>query len=165
MDFGTKTLENKRILHSLAELFNNQIGCDFEFTLKGNKTIGAHQSILTAGSRVFAAMFQSVPREAQTRREDIDMDVLVQLLAYLYSGNAPKLCCEQLAQPLYDAAARFGVEPLKQDCIVALVKRLNVENTLELLVWWHQRFIPKLVQSTINVIALNGRKLCTSPQL
>jgi len=73
LDFTNSTIvENGTALVSnslnISELFYKQTLCDVEFRFGNGKTIGAHVLILSAGSPVFAAMFQSKSgHKSQTR--------------------------------------------------------------------------------------------------
>jgi speckle-type POZ protein len=169
MDFGTKTQGEKTIMHGLADLFAKQIHCDVEFQLKDHgpsNTVGAHVAVLSAGSPVFAAMFQSGFLESQTRKvviEDIKMKVFLRLLTYLYTGKAPESEVEDVTQLLYLAADKYGVATLKRECVDVMVTRLNVDNVISLLVWSHLYCIPQLYEAAMKFIAVNGRRLCLRP--
>jgi speckle-type POZ protein len=169
MDFGTKTQGEKTIMHGLADLFAKQIHCDVEFQLKDHEprnTVSAHVAVLSAGSPVFAAMFQPGFLESQTRKvviEDIKMNVVLQLLTYLYTGKAPESEVEEVTQLLYEAADKYGVATLKRECVDVMVTRLTVDNVVSLLVWSHLYWIPQLYEAAMKFIAVNGRHLCFRP--
>lgn len=167
MDFGTSTVGEIVIKNGLAQLFHQQTACDVQFRLKHQKSIGAHEAILTAGSPVFAAMFRSDLVECQTRTvtiADLDLDVFNQLLVYLYTGKAPELESELITQSLYEAADKYAVEPLKNECVEVLLTRIELSNVVDMLVWSHHRSIPKLVEASMKFVASNGRQLCFQPQ-
>lgn len=118
VDFGTTKKSERNIITGLTEMFNNQQRCDVQFKFKNEQTIGAHILILSAGSPVFAAMFQSGMLESRTRQvtiTDIDEEVFRQLLIHMYSGSAPKIEEENIAQPLYIAADKYDIDTLKSD--------------------------------------------------
>ncbi len=73
----------------MAKLFVDQSFCDFT---DGN-FIGVHLAILSIGSPIFAAMFNSEMLESETREvyiDDIDMEVrLGYFILFLYKGNVP----------------------------------------------------------------------------
>lgn len=167
MDFGTKTQGEKKIMNGLADLFVNQSHCDVEFQLKDEQnTVGAHVSILSAGSPVFAAMFQTGFLESHTRKvviNDIGKDVFCQLLTYLYTGKAPELEDEEITQPLFEAADKYGVTTLKCECVDVMLNRLTLNNVTNLLVWSHLHSIPLLYEAAMKFISVNGRHLCFRP--
>ena len=66
----------------------NRMMTDVEF-LVGEEAFGAHRSLLSARSPVFAAMFASGMKEAETgqvRIEDVDPTTFQQFLKFLYTG-------------------------------------------------------------------------------
>lgn len=168
MDFGTSTPGQKSVMKGIAHLFSNQVQCDVQFHLANGKSIGAHVCILSASSPVFAAMFQTGRfEEAQTRKvtiDDVEMNVFNQLLSYLYTGNAPELEEEQITQPLFEVADKYGVETLKSECVDVMLTRLSVNNAVNMLVWSHLHSIPKLFDATMKFVAANGRQICFLPE-
>ena len=167
MDFGTKTQGEKKIMNGLADLFVNQSHCDVQFRLKDElTTVGAHVAILSAGSPVFAAMFQTECLESRTRKvviNDIQMNVFWQLLTYLYTGNAPDLENEEITQLLFEAADKYGVTTLKNECVDVILHQLTVSNVISLLVWANFHSIHLLYEAAMTFIAVNGRHLCFRP--
>lgn len=166
MDFGTKTPGERTIANGLCQLFDKQIQCDVEFELKDGTT-GAHVAILSAGSPVFSAMFQSGMEEAQKRKvtiPDIEMKVFSQLLTYLYTGSSPKLEDENITQLLFEAADKYDVETLKHECVDVLLTRLTVDNAVDSLIWSHLHSIPELFEATMKFVASHGHQLCFRPE-
>ncbi|XP_046657469.1 speckle-type POZ protein-like [Daphnia pulicaria] len=167
VDFGTTKKSERNIITGLTEMFNNQQRCDVQFKFINEQTIGAHILILSAGSPVFAAMFQSGMLESRTRQvtiTDIDEEVFRQLLIHMYSGSAPKIEKENIAQPLYIAAEKYDIETLKSDCIDVLLKKLDIDNAIEMLLWSHLHFIPKLFENALKFLKQNRRQICHRPQ-
>ncbi|EFX86049.1 hypothetical protein DAPPUDRAFT_193467 [Daphnia pulex] len=171
MDFGADPHLNENVMDvmkGLSEMFHKQILCDIQFEFNDGQTIGAHVSILSARSPVFSAMFQSGMVESQTRRviiTDISTEVFRQLLIYLYTGYAPKLEEESMTPPLLEAAEKYGVEILKNQCCTdVLQKRVSLDNSINLLVWSHMHSITKLFEATMEFIVRNLRDLCYQPQ-
>lgn len=166
MDFGADPHLNENVMdvmNGLSEMFHKQILCDIQFELNDGQTIGAHVSILSARSPVFSAMFQSDMVESQTRRviiTDISTEVFRQLLIYLYTGYAPKLEEESMTPLLLEAAEKYGVEILKNQCVDLLLKRVRKENAIKLLIWSHFHSIPSLYDSSMNCVVSHFRELC-----
>lgn len=163
MDFGTTTPGEKNIMCGLAELFHNQHRCDVQFQFTDGQKIGAHVLLLSISSPVFAAMFRSGFKETETRKvaiNEIEFEVFRQLLIYLYTGHAPKLAEENITQSLFEAADKYDVEPLKEECIdVLLLRKLTVKNAINMLVWSHLHSIPKLFDLAVNFVAENGKEI------
>jgi hypothetical protein len=167
VDFGSTNKSERNIITGLTEMFNNQHRCDVQFKFINEQTIGAHILILSAGSPVFAAMFQPCISESTTRQvtiTDIKMEVFRQLLIHLYSGSAPKIEEEIITQPLYLAADKYDIETLKSDCIDVLLKKLDINNAIEMLGWSHLHFIPKLFEFALKFLTDNRREICLLPK-
>ncbi|EFX86048.1 hypothetical protein DAPPUDRAFT_222309 [Daphnia pulex] len=167
VDFGSTKRSERNIITGLVEMFNNQHRCDVQFKFINEQTIGAHSLILSAGSPGFAAMFQPCISESTNRQvtiTDIKVEVFQQLLIHLYSGSAPKIEEENITQPLYLAAEKYDIETLKSDCIDVLLKKLDIDNAIEMLVWSHLHFIPKLFEFALKFLTDNRREICLLPK-
>ncbi len=167
VEFGSTKKSERNIITGLVEMFNNQHRCDVQFKFINEQTIGAHILILSAGSPVFAAMFQSCISESPTRQvtiTDMKMEVFRQLLIHMYSGSAPKIEEENMAQPLYIAADKYDIDTLKSECIDVLLKKLDINNAIEMLVWSHLHFIPKLFEFALKFLTDNRREICLHPK-
>ncbi|EFX71805.1 hypothetical protein DAPPUDRAFT_255321 [Daphnia pulex] len=110
------------MISGLLEKFHSQTQCDVNFKFKGGQSIGAHIIILSAASPVFTAMFQSDLKESQTHEviiEDIDFQVFIHFLEYLYSCRVSKLAKDehfvQTINLLCQAADKYFVEDLKHE--------------------------------------------------
>ncbi|XP_046654982.1 speckle-type POZ protein-like [Daphnia pulicaria] len=157
------------MITEFTEMFNSQHRCDVHFQFNNGKTIGAHILILSARNPVFASMFQSGMFESQTRKliiiiTDIDEEVFRQLLIHLYSGIAPKIQEKNITQPLYIAADKYDIETLKSECIDVLLKKLGVTNAIELFIWSHLHFVPKIFESAMKCLVQNRREICLLPK-
>ncbi|XP_049843418.1 ankyrin repeat, PH and SEC7 domain containing protein secG-like isoform X3 [Schistocerca gregaria] len=94
----------------------------------GETRLAAHRAVLASRSPVFEAMFRQDPLEAssgQVAVQDVEGPVLRQLLAYLYTLQAPRL--PGLSAQLLAAADKYGVSALKADCELQLAAQLSVE--------------------------------------
>ncbi len=110
-------------------LFLQQTNCDvqFNFTLTSEK-IGAHKSILSARSPVFAAMFRHPMQESKTGQvtiDEIERNVFYQLLHFIYSGRTSVPLTETTAQQLLAAADKYNIKELKNECARFLLPYVN----------------------------------------
>lgn len=108
-------------------------------------------------------MFQVGFQEATTRRVEItemESKVFRQLLYYLYTGEAPQMEQDDITEPLYIAADRYGVELLKKECVNILMGRLGVDNILRLLIFANAQSISILFEACLKFIADHGRQIC-----
>ncbi|XP_046454671.1 uncharacterized protein LOC124202376 [Daphnia pulex] len=169
VDFGTITgSENKMIstMGKLADMFRNQTLCDVQFNFIGGQSVGAHVAILSAGSPVFAAMFQSTFMESLTRQvmiTDIEVDVFKQLLVYMYTGSIPELEEENVTL-LFVAADKYGIETLKEVCADDLLEQLETENVIKMLVWSHFHSVAKVFEGAMEILVDNYCELCFQPE-
>ncbi|XP_049945370.1 receptor-interacting serine/threonine-protein kinase 4-like isoform X2 [Schistocerca serialis cubense] len=94
----------------------------------GDTRLAAHRAVLASRSPVFEAMFRHEPLEAssgQVAVQDVEGPVLRQLLAYLYTLQAPRL--PGMSAQLLAAADKYGVSALKAECELQLAAQLSVE--------------------------------------
>lgn len=167
IDFGTNTATERYITSGFEKLFYDQNQCDVQFQFKNGQSVGAHVLILSAGSPVFAAMFQSGLVEAQTRKVyivDIEMEVFRQLLICLYTGRAPKLTDKAMTPLLFQAADKYGVETLKNECLDELLEQLDVGNAIDMLIWSHFNYVPELFESAMEIFVENSSTICYQPE-
>ena len=153
----------KNVLDHLSKLLKEQTLTDVTFKVK-NEALKAHTIILAAGSPVLSAMFKNNLIENRTRIveiKDTKPAVFKQLLQYIYTGNAPEMVREGMAQDLLVAADKYGVESLKEECILVLIKNLKVENAVSTLVFSHLHSSSKLEEETLLFMSLNGTAICS----
>ena len=87
--------------------------------LVGKESLGAHRSLLSARSPVFAAMFASGMKEAatgQVRIEDVDPATFKQFLKFLYTGTFETSAMDK---ELFIIADKYQVETLMELCCPA----------------------------------------------
>jgi len=92
---------------------------DVEF-LVGEEAFGAHRSLISARSPVFAAMFASGMKEAETgqvRIEDVDPATFQRFLKFLYTGMMEMSTVDK---ELFVVADKYGVETLMELCRPAI---------------------------------------------
>ncbi|XP_046448819.1 uncharacterized protein LOC124197414 [Daphnia pulex] len=110
-------------------LFLQQTNCDVQFNfLLTSEQIGAHKSILSARSSVFAAMFRHDMQESNTGQvaiDEIERNVFYQLLHFIYSGRTSVPLTETTAQQLLIAADKYNVKDLKNECARFLLPYVN----------------------------------------
>ena len=77
----------------MGQLFDRSCFSDFTLVV-GDRQFHVHKAVLAARSAVFNAMFEHEMRERSSNRvevPDVDPDVMVELLRYVYTGKAPNL--------------------------------------------------------------------------
>jgi len=143
------------VLSHLAQLINSGTGSDVEFIVQEEKIPG-HTFILRGGiSPVFTAMFEHDMTESSSHTvvvEDIEPNIFRQLLCFLYTGDAPEMKDENMAELLFIAADKYQVEKLKDLCIPVLSKSIDDENVLHFLVLAHFHSAVWLQEDCIDFI-------------
>ncbi|KAI9563144.1 hypothetical protein GHT06_010601 [Daphnia sinensis] len=149
-----------------VNMYVNQLNCDVTFhfdTAEKDESIGAHVSILSARSSVFAALFQSGMQETSTRKiciKDIKPDIFKQLLHYVYSGRLSTKLSEEIAQPLFVAADMYDVDDLKTECVRFLLSCIKLENAINLMAWAHIHSIDSLKEAALDFVGSHGKEIC-----
>ena len=114
LDFTNKLVDSTLSGELWAAAVNRKM-TDVEFLVK-EEAFGAHRSLLSARSPVFAAMFSSGMKEAETgqvRVEDVDPTTFQQFLKFLYTGTFEPSFMDG---DLFDVADKYQVETLMELC-------------------------------------------------
>lgn len=98
----------------------------------GNRNMYGHALIFFARSRVFEKMLLDCEEGVLTLNK-CDEPVFAHLLSYIYSGSIGD-CTTVCLSKLCEAAARYGLEDLKNKCFLAMRARLGKENIYEYLI-------------------------------
>jgi len=140
--------------------FDNNRHADFKIICRNEgdvKTMHSHKVILSARSPVFSAMLEPHTEEAQNSQvtfDDIDMDVMREMLFYMYSGRSPAL--QHMALDLLAVSDRFQIIGLKDMCDQVLRLGLTIENVCKNLVLADMHSAHELKADAIRFIANNS---------
>ena len=132
-------------------------GSDFQFIVQG-EVIPVHSFIIEESSPVFAAMFEQDMTEASCRStivEDIEPKAFRQLLQYLYTGDAPDLEEEDMAELLFVAADKYQIDSLKDWCSSILINKIGVKNVVRLLAIAHLHSDEKMKKLCLCFVVRN----------
>ena len=159
----------KHVLEQLTILWGNKTMSDVTFKC-GDEVIKAHTLILASGSSVVAAMFQNDFKENLERVvliEDVDVNVMRNLLRYIYVGECDLLESgdENDVTDLLVAADKYAVDSLKEECELRLSQILAVDNATQYLVLAHLHNAHKLRQSALTFMADNAKGVCSRKDL
>ena len=128
-----------------------------------DKEIKAHNFILSR-SKVFYAMLNSHDtKEAQTKViqiEDIDHDVLVEMIGYLYTDRVPKI--EEMALDLLIAGNKYDISGLVSQCEIYLAEHLSIESFAEILIVADRLKIYKLKNAAMKFVVDNVKTIFAS---
>ncbi|EFX87873.1 hypothetical protein DAPPUDRAFT_234339 [Daphnia pulex] len=123
---------------SYSMKIGKQINCDVEFRFtRSFEKIGAHQSILSARSPVFASMFHEDMKEFNASQLVIDVgrNIFYQLLHFIYCGRTSEQLTENNAKRLLAVAAKYSIEDLKDECanfLLPYVTETNAQKMFEM---------------------------------
>ncbi|KAL7732626.1 hypothetical protein ACLKA6_013556 [Drosophila palustris] len=111
-------------------MLNTKEWADCEIVTSNGQKIPVHKNILSARSKVFAAMFKHRMQENAencVEIKDFSFDVVSELIRFVYTGEAPNLNLEMSAE-LLAAADKYGLDRLKSMCAKLMSDNLSVEN-------------------------------------
>ncbi|XP_046980168.1 poly [ADP-ribose] polymerase tankyrase-1-like [Schistocerca americana] len=129
----------------------------------GGTRLVAHRAVLADRSPVFGGMFRHDTLEANTGEvavPDVEGPVLRQLVAYLYTLQAPQL--PSLAPQLLAAADKYGVSALKARCEQLVAAQLSVETAAATAVLAIRHSCTSLRQVAVNFIKANIAQVMTT---
>jgi speckle-type POZ protein len=130
---------------------------------KHGLNIRAHNFILSR-CEVFDAMLNKHNmKEAQKKIIeifDIDHDVLVEMIRYLYCDEVPKI--EEMALELLVAADKYNIQGLYKKCVLYLWENVKAENYSQILVTADQLQIGCLKEVAIDYIIRNRKEIFSS---
>lgn len=132
-----------------------------DVTIKvGDQEVKAHKNILTARSQVFQAMFENDMRENReniVEITDIDIDVLNEVLRYMYAGKINML--ENNKKDIYRAADKYQLEGLKTICEDAIISSITVNNIADIFSAVEYRSSEKIMQGALSFFSRNSREI------
>jgi speckle-type POZ protein len=147
----------------LKELFESEKLADVIIKTNAEKDIKAH-SIILSRSDVFDVMLNKHNlREARTKTieiTDIDRDVLVETIRFLYYDEAPLI--EEMALDLLVAADKYNIQALHNKCVNFLWQNVDMENFSQILVIADRLSIESLKDETIEFIIKNRKEIFPS---
>jgi len=129
---ATKTTVKERF----AFMFNNEILADVHFKVGrggAEQRIPAHKFVLSVGSAVFDAMFNSTLATAEEEifLPDVEPSAFLALLRFLYSDEV-QIGPETVMTTLY-TAKKYAVPALEKACVDFLKRNLSPDNAFMLL--------------------------------
>lgn len=119
-----------RLADDLGRLFESEAGSDVTLTT-GGAAFHVHKAILLARSPVFAAMFESDPKEDHVMIPNLADEALREMLRFMYTGQTPRK--DKMTGELLVAADKYKLRRLKVMCEGALSSTVSVETAAELL--------------------------------
>ncbi|XP_065223666.1 speckle-type POZ protein-like [Planococcus citri] len=157
-DIDTVIVKNN-LSENFESMLKNPEFADVVFITNGGN-FPAHKNILAARSPVFAAMFRRKDTKSGKNKKirinvskNMDGEVLHAMLRYIYTGICDDF--EKLADKLFVAAAKYGLDGLRKICEEKLCESLSVENAARLLAFAEKHHADKL-KSRVDEVIANG---------
>ena len=154
--------------NSIRQLYNSSTSlADVEIQC-GGLVVKAHKSILTGQSTTLQTVFASESFvEGQTAvytisKEHMSPKILEDVIKWMYLHSITD--ASDKAPQLLDAAEYFQIAGLKEVCVDLLVKKLRVDNCLELLNLAYKYNIKPLKRQAIDLLVPNRKKVLAKVQ-
>lgn len=158
----TNVLNVTEILETLtcyADLLHKGVHYDVIFEVESTE-IKAHKSILSVRNHVFAAMFEHGYSESIASRvviEDISVKTFNALLMFLYTAVVPGANAMDI--DLFKAAHKYDMRDLQMKCVAALLRSLNVDNAIDLLILFELYDLETQKRSVVKFINNNAERI------
>jgi len=158
---ATKTTVKERF----AFMFNNEILADVHFKVGrggSEQRIPAHKFVLSVGSAVFDAMFNSTlaTQEDEITIPDVEPAAFLALLKFLYSDEV-QIGPETVMTTLY-TAKKYAVPALEKHCVDFLKRNLSPDNAFMLLTQARLFDEPQLAALCLECIDKNTPEALTA---
>lgn len=130
---------------------------DFLIETSGGQEIQTHKVVLIARSQFFAAMLEPHTEESQNSRvkfDDIDVEVMNEVLMYMYSGKSPNL--KEMAPDLLPVADRFALTGLKDMAEQVMRTCFSIDNVCRILLLADMHGARDLKQDAMSFLAQNS---------
>ncbi|KAG6456273.1 hypothetical protein O3G_MSEX009656 [Manduca sexta] len=144
-----------RLANDMENLLNNGFYSDVTMKSTEGTEFKVHKNILASRSAVLKANFEHNTIECHTNtiESPLEEDVLREVLLYIYSDKVPKI--NEIPDKLLAAAEYYQLEELKMLCERPLLKRLTVQNAIEILEFADLHSADTLKQETLEFIKHN----------
>jgi len=151
--------EEVPILKCVKESYINGQFTDCVIVCQGRE-FNCHKMILAGMSPVFNATFTHDMEESRSGRiviNDLDVDTVGKMLAYIYSGQIAKMDGKE--ETLLAAAEKYDLPGLKSLCEDALSKAMNIDNVLDMLLLADLHKAGRIKSLAISFIIENAQEI------
>ncbi|KAK0161734.1 hypothetical protein PV327_008152 [Microctonus hyperodae] len=137
-------------IHANLKNFNSSPDLSDMKIVIGKEEIPVHKMILASYSPVFLTMFKANMKESRDKRiivTDIDVNIMKKVIDFMYTGalhpdpEVPDLLS------ILNVAEKYEIMALKAFCERKLIKKMAVENVLEILDEPSVYGVPQLIQA------------------
>jgi len=154
-----ETSEINRLSLDMISLFESGEYSDC-IIVCGVKEFNCHKAVLTGRSPVFKAMFTGDMVENRSSKvviKDFDEDTVIELIHYIYSGNARNL--DRKAVDLLAAADKYDLNELRDICETHLCNEISMTNVCDMLIIAHLHESTMLQNTALQFVSDNGKKI------
>ncbi|XP_008217289.1 speckle-type POZ protein-like A [Nasonia vitripennis] len=161
-----ETEENKNSLRLLEfDTFERLITEEDKFsyvTLKiGKQTWKAHKCVLAKRSSVLATMFQEDIKDSVVNIENVEPEVFMEFLRYVYSGKVNDI--KEIAKELLILSEKYKLDTLFQICETTLSNDLDVSNVVKRLKLVHTYKALNLKKTAVEFVISNAKDIVVIP--
>ena len=157
----------QQVLSNLSKLLEDQSTADVIFIVK-EKKIPAHSAIVASASPVLAALIEQATLENAPVKTveiaDVEPEIFQQLIRFCYTGAAPLLRKLEFTEPLFLAAVKYQMEPLKDDCEISLSETLSVATAMRRITMAHVNSASKLLDAAIKLLVKHKEDVWNFPE-
>lgn len=147
--------------NDLLKFLENEKFTDVILEFNGTE-LKTHKILLSLKSSVFCAMFENeTMKETQENRvviDDIDAEVGRQMLEFIYTDREPSKLNE-LTTELLIVSDKYGIDELKKMCEKKLIKNINRDNSVSVLIFSNMYNGELLKKCAIDFIGVNAELL------
>ncbi|KAI9562786.1 hypothetical protein GHT06_010241 [Daphnia sinensis] len=165
--FKSTGISELNAVRRMTELLVKQRRCDVQFIFECGHLVGGHVTILSASSPVFEAMFTNDMVEAKTGQvaiTDIEKEIFKEPMHYIYAGHTSTPLTELTARSLYEAAEKYDIQDLREECVDFLLFHIQLNNAIHLLIWANAHSIDEIKEAALKFVAENFRTLCPTAE-
>lgn len=159
--FSTDVLPRTKssMIQDYKTLYSNKIGSDVSLIVQ-NEKFNAHKGVLIARSPVLAAMFVHETIESKKNEvtiTDIRPEIIEKMLEYIYCDEISNI--DSYAQELLEAADKYQIQALKGICEESIIKSINFENAIRILILADRHNAQQLVKFVTEFIIANAKRI------
>lgn len=142
----------------LMKLLTNEMGTDVIISGRDGQQLKVHKVFLCMYSKVFSEMLaerSSIKDQLIEIRLDEDPKAINMMIEFIYSGQRPIFEHVNVALNVLDLAAKYGIEPQKNDALYYLNLSIDIDNVLKILITAKKYNCPEIKRHALNIIDQN----------
>lgn len=154
----------KSFQKDLTNILNVPKYCDLTL-ISGNEKIRTHKFILSARSAVFCDILESDARNknSEITIDDFSYSVIKDMLTYMYCNEVNfSLTGHEHIHNMYNAACKYKLPGLEEECINCLKSNINAETAGDILISAHKWNDDELKELVYNFVCTNPLQIANS---